>query len=78
MVFGITLTLFYLFDRKFSDLMLLSFLQLKKYAPKKSAAPQMFCASKHARSKSGANCPGPLLRDHNLVKIDLQLINLTD
>ena len=73
MVFGITLTLFYLFDRKFSDLMLLSFLQVKKYAPKKSAAPQMFCASKHARSKSGANCPGPLLRDHNLVKIDLQL-----
>ena len=78
MVFGITLTLFYLFDRKFSDLMLLSFLQVKKYAPKKSAAPQMFCASKHARSKSGANCPGPVLRDHNLVKIDLQLINLTN
>ena len=58
--------------------MLLSFLQGKVYAPKKSAAPQMFCASKHARSKSGANCPGPLLRDHNLVKIDLQLLNLSN
>ena len=58
--------------------MLLSFLQVKVRAPKKSAAPQMFCASKHAQSKSAANCPGPLLRDDNLVKIDLQLINLTD
>ena len=58
--------------------MLLSFLQVKVYAPKKSAATQMFCASKHARSKSGANCPGPLLRDHNFVKNDLQLTNLNN
>ena len=78
MVFGTTLDLFYLFDWKFSDLMLLSFLQVKKYSPKKSAAPQMFCASQHARSKSGANCASLLLRDHNLLKIDLQVINLTD
>ena len=57
--------------------MLLSFLQERVDAPKKSAAPHMFCASKHAWSASGTNCPGPLLRDHNFKNIDLQLINLS-
>ena len=44
-------------------------------APEKPTAPHTFCTSKHAQSASGANCPEPLFRDHNVVKTNLHLIN---
>ena len=51
----------------------LSFVEGIMCVPKKSIAPHLICASRHARS--GVNCPDPLLHDHIFVKINLQLIN---
>ena len=75
-IFGIhCVALFYLCAWKFSDLKFLSFLQGIMSAPEKKTAPHTFCTSKHAQSASGANCPDPLFRDHNVVKTNLHLIN---